>query len=166
MLKGTLTVFAILLLSFSALATEVGDQAPCLNVDQIKVDGSRANHSLCDRNEGTQYLLLDFFQTTCGSCIDNLPNLTKLSIEAQTTTTTRLIAIDRNEQAVVDFVRKYQDLIKFEVPLDSKRAVAQAYNTYSTPTTYVVDKTNKVIYKHIGGWSDANYAELSKILAQ
>ena len=48
------------------------------------------------------------------------------------------------------YIQSNRGLIRFEVALDTDRDAKRTYDVIETPTLYVLDHENKVLFKHSG----------------
>ncbi len=149
-LKKLSILLASFVLSFSSFAVGVGDDAPCVILNDVQTDGTSVEQCLRTRTNGKDYLLLEFFSINCSTCKKNLPILSKLASEVDHLADTRIVSVDRNEKAVFDYIANNQEVINFPVALDSGRDAMKAYKARRTPTLFVLDKNEKVIYRHSG----------------
>jgi thiol-disulfide isomerase/thioredoxin len=139
-----------MLAGLNAFALEVGDDAPCVELVNIQADGAESEYCIRQPNVEGQLKVLEFFSVTCSACIKNLPNLTALHNEFGDKVTFRMVSIDRVAQDIRDFVSAKADLINFDVAMDTNRDAKKAYNIFATPTLYVLDSNDVVVYKHVG----------------
>jgi thiol-disulfide isomerase/thioredoxin len=145
----------------------VGDHAPCVVLKDIQPDNTEIEQCIRTKPENAKYLLLEFFSVTCSDCQENMPILSKLAYEVSTTSGTRLVAIDRNEAQI----RKYlQDtsktLLHSPVALDIERDAKKAYGVVETPTLFILDKDNQVVFKHSGILSPADVDSIKHLVNQ
>lgn len=138
------------LFSFSASALEVGETAPCVVLEHINADGSETSQCIREANEEGQLKVLEFFSAFCSACKRNLPLFSSLNKEFGEDVTFRLVGIDRNENALRRYRTSNKSLINFQVALDTDRDAKRAYDIIATPTLFVLDENDKVLYKHIG----------------
>jgi peroxiredoxin len=138
---------AVSLSSVSASAVEVGDHAPCVELRDLQPSGETLEQCIRTRPEEKKYLLIEFFTTSCGDCARNLPKLSKLADEISATTTTRLVGIDRDENALRFYIEQHHDLIHFPVAFDTARSAKTAYGVRAVPTMFLLDGDNNVIYR-------------------
>src|ERR1700756_4846227 len=115
--------FAVLglLAAAPSFALEVGQAAPCVDLQDVQPDGSIINHCIRTRDATQTFALLEFFSTTCSDCIENLPKASALQKEISATTVVRLIGIDRDPAAIKSYINDNRNLIQFPVALDSDR---------------------------------------------
>lgn len=152
--------------STTAHALEVGDAAPCVVLNQIAPDAMEKEHCIRDKNEGTQFTVIEFFSATCSDCQMNLPHFNQLAMESVHRATFRLVGIDRDEQLLRDYIKKNAQLISFETALDTNRDAKTAYNVVATPTLFVLDSDNKIVFKHVGVLKPADMCALESVIGK
>lgn len=156
MLKVFLFALALVAAPGKSWAINAGDDAPNIELIQFSPGGADLVASILKRNPDSKYLVLEFFSTTCGYCIENLPNLKALAEEFPRSVTFRLVGIDRREQAIRDFAQTYRQYIIFDIAMDIKREgmegreALRAYAVRSTPTLFVIGEDNKVVLRRSG----------------
>lgn len=99
-------------------------------------------------------VILNFWATWCPYCIDEMPDLDKLSKEYSKSGETVILAIDVQEDAKK--VEKFVSDNKFSLPvlLDTDGSVASAYGISGYPTTFIINKDGTV-YGYIPRATDA-----------
>lgn len=147
-------------------ALEVGDMAPCVFLENLNPNGTKSDTCIREREGDQKYTLLEFFSIYCGACQVNLPKINRLGHELSTTTKTRFIAIDRNSTMVTAYIDRNPLISEFTVALDSERNAKRAYEIFQTPTMFILDDTNRIIYKHIGVLSESSISEIRELLDQ
>ena len=150
--------------STQSFAIEVGQNAPRVDLVQVQADGGEISDGITSRNSGQNFTILEFFSVTCGPCTRNLPYMAQLSKETGSNTVTRLIGIDRDEDAIRTYVKQHRDTIQFPVALDTKRVAKNAYDILYTPTTFVIDANDKVIYKKIGTFNSSDVENIKALV--
>ena len=143
-----------------------GDNAPCVVLEGITHDGKNIEN--CIRNEEfseKRYTVLKFFSVLCGDCtklhnkfveiFGNDPSLLS-------NTSVNYIGIDRSVDALMNYAIEKRDglsVMQATVYFDNERGARHAYGASLTPTLYVLDTHDdfKVVYKHVGVLSDANF---------
>ena len=148
--KKILLAITILLSTFSAQALEVGDNAPCVILQHVETNGQTTEHCIRDPKIELKPVVLDFFSIYCHYCIESFPLINKLSDEVAGQATFRAISIDRVEAEIRNFVMTRKDLVMHEVGLDLDRDAKKAYGVITTPTIFVLNSQNQVIFKHEG----------------
>lgn len=149
-----------------ARALEVGEEAPCVILNHIAADGSESEHCIREPNKEGQFKVLEFFSATCGACARNLPKVSAIAKRVENVATVRLVGIDRSESLLRDYVSMNRNLVQFEVALDTSRDAKRAYDVISTPTLFVLDANDVVRFKHEGVLSDADSAEIERLVTE
>ena len=106
-----------------------------------------------------KYLLVNFWATWCSPCVRELPSLNNLNNIFLENDDFVLIAINIGQDKAV--VRKFIDektRVDFIVLLDEKMELSN-WNVQAIPTTFLVDKNGKVLYKAEGekAWDDPKF---------
>jgi peroxiredoxin len=163
-LVSSLFVLPLFFGAAQAKAVEVGDQAPCVVLQNVAPDGSQSEHCIRDTNAVGQAKILEFFSATCSDCAQNLPIVSALAASVKQAATTRLVGIDRSEQLLREFIMKNRAQLMFEVALDTDRDAKRAYDVIETPTTFVLDANDKVLFRHAGILSNADVAAIHSLV--
>ncbi len=119
--------------------SEVGFQAPAFTARNLK--GHRVE--LAD-HQG-KVVILNLWATWCGPCRVEMPGLENLYRRYRSDGLEILaVSLDKgNDGKVQTFTDEYQ--LSFPVLLDTDRQVEGLYNTFTIPTTYVIDKHGMVV---------------------
>ncbi len=158
-------VLAATLWGPSAFALNVGDTAPAIQLSTLATDGTLSDVNLLSRDLGEQrFTMLEFFSITCGPCVRNLPTYNSLGNEIVPTTKTRLVAIDRDVGAVTEFVNVNRAHVQMPVSFDNNRDALRAYGVRATPTLFILDANQQIIYKHVGTLSAADVSEIRSLV--
>lgn len=162
---GALFLFIALgFVSGQAQALEVGGAAPCVVLNHVAADNSESEHCIREPNQAGQKVLIEFFSATCSDCQANLPKFAGLAQELGGVATFRAIGIDRNESLLRNYINSHRMEIPFEVALDIQRDAKMAYGVVSTPTLFILDSSNTVVYKHEGVLSDVNLEQIRTLV--
>jgi thiol-disulfide isomerase/thioredoxin len=151
----------------SSSGLEVGDTAPCIVLRDVQPDSREVTQCIRNRPENTKYILLEFFSVTCSACIDNMPVVSQLANDVHLSAAMRLVAIDRDEASVRQYIRETpRELMPFPIALDTSREAKRAYGIYATPTLFILNQDNQIVYKHIGTVSPEDVATIKNKVNQ
>jgi len=124
--------------------TNVGDIAPQYSV--VADDGSTVDS---DRLRG-KVVVLNFFATWCGPCIQEMPHLKALWNEFGAHQEFSMIVIGREETpaAVAEFRSKHR--LTFPMAADPERAAFNRFASERIPRTYVISRNGTILYQTVG----------------
>ena len=89
-------------------------------------------------------LVLNFFATWCGPCIEEVPSLSEFAKQyADKGVTVLSISVDQNEQAYKNFVAKYKPAFLTV----RERNLHEKFGTFMYPETYLITADGKVLRK-------------------
>jgi len=137
--------------SSKAFAVETGDKAP-----GFELPGQQGVVRLSDTSGSVVYV--DFWASWCGPCRQSFPWMNQLQ-EKYRAKGLKVIAV--NVDARSEDARKFlaQNPAGFTVAFDPKGSTPAGYGVKGMPTSYLVGKDGKVIFRHQG----FNPAEKEKI---
>ena len=121
--------------------SEAGFTAPAFKVRDLKGNlDSLANYS-------GKVVILNLWATWCGPCRIEMPGFEKLYRRFRSEGLTILaVSLDKgNDKAVAEFAREYN--LSFPILIDDKEEVERRYHTFTIPTTYVIDRSGKIVFK-------------------
>lgn len=124
-----------------------GDTAPDFS---ITADNGR---TVSVPNFGGKVLLLNFWASWCGPCVEETPSLSKLAQDYASKGLVVLgVSVDKDPQAYQNFLKKYSPA--FLTARDLK--VHEDYGTFMYPETYIIDAKGRVVLKiaEAADWSD------------
>jgi len=126
-------------------AVSVGNQAP--NFSLPSLDDQRKIISLASSKGKLRYL--DFWASWCAPCRLSLPAILELQNELGTDRLEVIaVNIDENPKDAQRFLKRYAP--KHSVVMDPKGEVAALYELPGMPTSFIINGTGKVVYRHIG----------------
>ena len=126
---------------------EAGDTAPDFS---ITADNGR---TVTLPNFGGKLLVLNFWASWCGPCVEETPSLSKLARDYASKGVVVLgISVDKDPQVYQRFLQKYKP--GFLTAREMK--VHEDYGTYMYPETYIIDARGRVVLKiaEPADWSD------------
>jgi peroxiredoxin len=101
-------------------------------------------------------VFLNIWATWCAPCREEMPSMEKLYERLQGDKGFVMLAISQDtgsREEVMAYVRKHG--YHFDVLLDPKNAVAEAYNVSGVPETFIIDREGRIVAHHSGAfdWS-------------
>lgn len=147
----TLLALFIALISTSLHAVEVGEIATCVILDGFTSKGEAHTGCIRDReNKQQKFTVIEFALTDCEACNESMKETNFVAETAAKAATTRTVYADSDETTVMEFLQTHQGDIKFATALDLKKEALRAYGVSVLPVVFVLDKGNKVVFKHEG----------------
>ena len=95
-------------------------------------------------------ILLVFWSTTCGNCIEEIPFICKLHETMSDKITIMGIHQNYNLKKIQKFVKKFKPAIKYMLAIDTNYSLTKTYQISALPRTILVDRTGKILYDHLG----------------
>ena len=127
-----------------ASLTKVGQAAPAFKVTALdgkeySVEGLRG-----------KVVLLNFFATWCGPCLEELPHVEKEIWQKYKDHGLVVLVVGREHpnEEVAAFQKKQN--YTFPMAADPKREIYGKYATQYIPRTYLIDKEGKIAYQAVG----------------
>ncbi|MGH7913381.1 MAG: TlpA disulfide reductase family protein [Candidatus Binataceae bacterium] len=101
-------------------------------------------------------VFLNIWATWCAPCREEMPSMEKLYEGLHDNKGFVMLAVSQDtssRQKVADYVKKHG--YHFDVLLDPKNAVAEAYNISGVPETFIIDRKGRIVAHHSGAfdWS-------------
>lgn len=126
----------------------VGESAPSFSVTDT--EGRRFDL----QEQRGKVVLINFFATWCGPCMEELPHLQKMTDELRANQDFVLIVIGREEtpEKVADFRRKRE--YRFRMAADEDRSVFAKYAKESIPRNYLISRTGKIVFASAGMYEE------------
>lgn len=157
-MKKIITAFAFAICTFSACATEVGQNAP-----QFTLPALRTNSSISLKQFSGKVVYVDFWASWCAPCKTSFPLLNKLhqKLKAQGFEVVA-INLDEDKTNAEKFLQEVP--VDFTVLHDTKGEWADQYVVDSMPTSFILDK-NGVVQKIHHGFVSEDIKEIeAKVL--
>lgn len=143
----------------TATVAEVGQPMPAFSAPML--DGSTFDIA----RERGNVVFLNLWATWCGPCRYEIPELEKLHQEhgPQRFKVVGVSVDEGGDQIVRDFVAEQK--VSYPIVLDPQSRLSVILNTVILPTSVIVDRSGKVVWKKFGVVS-AKDEEMMKILEQ
>ncbi|MGO9438775.1 MAG: TlpA family protein disulfide reductase [Terracidiphilus sp.] len=135
---------------------QAGKPAPDFTVS----DGTSSVHLASYRGK---VVLLNFWWSQCGPCIEELPSLLQLHHD-DPNLVVLAVSIDEDPESYSSFIRRrHVDLITVR---DPSQSAAKLFNTDMWPETYLIDRNGIIRRKFVGAtdWSDPEIRNYLKTL--
>jgi peroxiredoxin len=135
----------------------VGDVAPAFTLKNLESQSVSLNQF------SGKFVLINFWETTCGPCVDEMPYFQELFNGWSMSGEAVFLTVDLGEppDTVKNFIQGHN--YNFPVLLDSQYDVGQKYGIRYTPTTILIDKEGRLKFILIGAFK--NKAAIDKQLA-
>jgi len=159
-----ITCFAVITItsaqSDTTTITRVGDRAPaftCRTIDGKTIDISKLQGKI---------VMINFFATWCGPCLQELPVLQKnIWDKYKTNDNFQLIILGRQHTEAE--VRKFVDSRKFTMPFapDPERKIYSLYATQFIPRNVIIGKDGRIIFQSMG-YTPEEFKKIEDLLTE
>lgn len=102
---------------------------------------------LADELKGHKVVLLDFWATWCGYCVDAMPDLMKLQ-EKYSSQGLAVIGVNVGESQEIASRFSEKTNLNFPVVLDSEMTVSQEFGLVGIPTSILISSDGKILGKY------------------
>lgn len=152
----------LLLLVFTGLlyntmhehVVNVGDAAPSFTITASN------GTPISPANFGGKLLVLNFWATWCGPCVEEVPSLDQLARRFKDRGLVVLgVSVDKDEAAYKQFLNRFH--VGFLTARDPDQNINRDYGTVQYPETYIINSSGKVIDKIVGpaNWTDGRMVD-------
>ena len=132
----------VIVSSIEEHVVSVGDSAPNFTVKTL------SGAEMSPRNFGGKLLIVNFWATWCGPCVQEMPSLVEFQkMFAPQGVVVLAINVDRREDLYRNMVKRFQ--VNFQTAWDPKENVSYKYGTFKFPESYIV-RDGKVVQKYAG----------------
>lgn len=118
--------------------SDSSDKTPAIDFTTTLLNGDSVKLS----DYKGKVVLLNFWATWCGPCVGELPAFEKLDKEYGDDVVILAVNIGEDKDSVSKFAK--ENGYTFPIGLDEKQDIATAYQIYSIPATYIIDKDGNV----------------------
>jgi thiol-disulfide isomerase/thioredoxin len=141
--RGRMPFLAALLLLSGCLQHKPKLPAPDIGVPAL-LQSTKPSFASLKEYRG-QVVVLEFWATWCGPCVELLPHMNKM-VDAFAGRPVHFISITDETRAAVETFMKTHPM-KAEIGLDPREAAFRAFNVRSRPEVYVIDPYGRVWIK-------------------
>ena len=120
----------------------------------FSLPGEGGGHVSLDDYKG-KILVLNFWATWCGPCVDEVPSLDQFAKTFQGKGVEVLaISVDDDDKAYNDFLKAHP--VSMHLARDRDKRTSINYGTFKYPETYIIDRNGVMRRKFIGAvdWTD------------
>ena len=154
-------------LGIAFLLVACQSKAPAENVTTTEVTPFALSDAQFQRLDGSEFGLspeqkswtvLHFWATWCKPCLAEFPELKSALPRLQSDSVTFLLATEEDLDQIRSFEEKRNFGLEF---LHLKEATLADFEVHALPTTLVIDRQGKVVYRHMGqlNWQDVTSIE-------
>jgi thiol-disulfide isomerase/thioredoxin len=162
-----LLLWGVLNLGIGILLVSCQSKAPAENVIAAEADPFSLSDARFQRIDGTEfglsaekktYTVLHFWATWCKPCLAEFPELKAALPRLQSDSVEFFLATEED----LDQIRAFEEKRNFGLEfLHLKEATLADFEVHALPTTLVLDRQGKVVYRHMGqlNWQDVSSIE-------
>ena len=135
----------------------VGDMAPDF---KVVTDSGK---TLTRADFGGKLLVLHFWATWCGGCVEEIPSLDVFQRQYGPQGVVVLgVSVDANEKLYRRFMDQFR--VSYSTSLDPSWDIAASYGTFQLPESFVIDSSGKVVQKVIAAqnWQNPDFVQSIK----
>ena len=162
-----LLVSRILTLALGILLLACQSKSPAENVTEAEVTPFAMSDAQFQRLDGSEfglapqqktYTVLHFWATWCKPCLAEFPELKAALPRLQSDSVAFFLATEEDLDQIRTFEEKRNFGLEF---LHLKKGTLADFEVHALPTTLVIDRQGKVVYRHMGqlNWQDVTSIE-------
>jgi thiol-disulfide isomerase/thioredoxin len=127
--------------------TPIADKKTAPDIPLELVDGGKLKLS----DLRGKVVVVNFWATWCPPCRREVPSLQRLN-ELMRGKPLEIIAINagEGEDEIFEFKGSIEPALTFKIALDRKAEAMKAFSITGLPTTYVIDRQGKIVYRALG----------------
>lgn len=110
-----------------------------------------------------QWTVLHFWATWCKPCLAEFPELKNALPRLDTDSVQFLLASDEDLDRIIAFQKKYETGLEL---IRMKTGTMADFEIYALPTTIVLDKDGKEVYRHAGQLKWADISSIDQLVAE
>ncbi len=154
-------IFAFLVLINCCLALDIGDKVSDVTAEtMMNASDKMIMMSLLERE--SDLVVIELMSTDCRTCIASMPAMSELASAVAQNVAIKTVAIDRELDNY--FFNEYTELILYPFIFDFKRVVAANFELQFTPTIFILNQDNRIIYKHVGKVGEEEVAKMMAVV--
>ena len=159
--KASPSLLLLILMSLACINPVVG-QEKAYDFTLTDIDGNLFSLSGCT----AEVVLIDFFGTQCGPCIEVIPSLRNLYSE-YSRDQLEIISISPESEAVLrDFAQEPTHIMTWVVASDPGGQISSDYDILYIPTLFMIDSESYIRHKHVGVTAEATLrSEIDSLLS-
>lgn len=141
----------------SAHPPRIGSPAPDFSITD-------ADHTVSLSQFKGKPVVLNFWASWCGPCVEETPSLVELQRQLGNRVTVLAVSEDQDEAAYKQFIRDHN--VNLLTVRDTARTTNELYGTFKFPETFIIDRNGKIIRKFIGpaDWTSPDIIDYLKRL--
>jgi cytochrome c biogenesis protein CcmG, thiol:disulfide interchange protein DsbE len=139
----TLALAFVIVYTMQDHIVKEGDRAPNFT---ITTDSGK---QISPRDFGGKVLVLNFWATWCGPCVQEAPSLSQFQrMLASSGVVVLGISVDRRPDLYKNFIQRFR--LPFPTARDPEENISASYGTVQFPESYIIDRNGKVVRKYAG----------------
>jgi len=142
---------------FESTLTKVGQPVP--ETDWVTLDGQKFD----TRNLRGKVILINFFATWCGPCLEEMPHLQKDVFQKIKDKSFVMVSVGRehNEADLKEFRKKRQ--LTIPIAADPERKIFGRFATQYIPRNYIIAADGKIAFQSVG-YTEPEFKKLLEAL--